>query len=64
MTASHVNEFHGNSIILEERKDQVYKFLEFMKDIPEFKAYFINDFLIRGKLTLETAALDNFSNIE
>ena len=52
MTSAHVNHSHGNPLMEETSSTQVTFLLKFMKDVPEFKGYFVKDFFKRGQLTL------------
>lgn len=63
MTASHVNEFHGNPQIVEQCKEQIIALLKFMKKIPQFSSYFVKDLLMRASMTLEKAATEDFKDL-
>ena len=64
MVSSQVNEFHGNPQILIHSKENITSLLTFMKEIPEFKNYFVTDLLTRASMTLEKAANEDFAKIE
>ena len=48
----------------ETSSEQVTFLLQFMKDVPEFKDYFVKDFFRRGEQTLQRAAHSDFENID
>ena len=64
MTASHISEFHGNPQLLDQSKEQVASLLKFMKDIPGFTAYFVEDLLKRAATTLKKCAEEDFAHLD
>jgi hypothetical protein len=63
MIASHVKEFHGNSILEEQSKTQIQSMLEYMKDISGFRSYFVTDLFNRALSTLERCANKEFEKM-
>ena len=64
MTSAHVNFTHGNPLMLETSTQQITFMLKFMKDVPDFKSYFVKDFFKRGQLTLAKAAHEDFDKLD
>lgn len=64
MTASHLAEYHGNTLLKEQSAQQTKKLLEFMKGVPGFRSYFAQDLINRARSTLERASDDDFAKLD
>ena len=64
MTASHLAEYHGNTLLKEQSAAQTKKLLQFMKGVPGFRSYFAQDLINRARSTVERASDDDFAKLD